>query len=254
MFIPVPAWFKTMAMTADPKEIAHFAKDSRQWWDETGPFAPLHRLNPVRLRYIRDRIAAHTGADTDSLKPFKGLRVLDIGCGGGLTCEPMARLGAAVTGIDADAQAITTARAHAAQGGLAIDYIEGTTDQLRGKKQYDIVLALEIVEHVTDIDTFVRDCATLCKPGGLIVMSTLNRTAKSFLLGVVAAEYILRWVPRGTHQWGKFVKPSQLSRSLRAANATVTNITGLIYNPAKDEFALSPTDIDVNYLLTAEKK
>lgn len=234
--------------SVDPAEIARFAQDSRDWWDESGPFRPLHRLNPVRLRFIRDRLAP---ADS-SLRPLAGMRILDIGCGGGLICEPLARLGAQVTGIDADAQAIETARAHAAESGLTIDYRAASAEDLRGEK-FDAVLALEIVEHVTDPDRFVHTAAGLCRPGGQIIMSTLNRTAKSFLLGIVAAEYILRWVPRGTHQWRKFVRPSALSRSLRAAGARVTHINGLVYNPVKDEFSLSPDDIDVNYLLCAEK-
>lgn len=233
--------------TIDPAEIAHFAKDSGDWWNENGPFKPLHRLNPVRLSYIRGQL---TGDET-SLKPLKGMAILDIGCGGGIVCEPLARMGATVTGMDADAVAITTAKAHAKQSGLAIDYINGAVEN--HKPQYDAVLALEIVEHVTDIDAFITACAARVKPGGTLIMSTLNRTPKSFLLGIVAAEYILRWVPQGTHKWNKFVKPSDLSRSLRAAGLCVTDVRGLIYNPVKDEFALSATDIDVNYLITAEK-
>lgn len=236
-----------MNSSVDPAEIAHFARDSSHWWDENGPFRPLHRLNPVRLSYIRDRLTD----DKTSLKPLKGLSVLDIGCGGGIVCEPLARMGASVTGIDADENAIATAREHAAQSGLSIDYIAGDADT--HKKQYDAVLALEIVEHVTDIDAFVKICAARVKPGGTLIMSTLNRTPKSFLLGIVAAEYILRWVPQGTHKWNKFVKPSTLARTLRAAGLNVADVTGLIYNPVKDEFSLSATDIDVNYLITAEK-
>lgn len=233
--------------TIDPAEIAHFAKDSGDWWDERGPFKPLHRLNPVRLSYIRGQLTD----DETGLKPLKGMSILDIGCGGGIVCEPLARMGATVTGMDADANAIATAKAHAKQSGLAIEYIHGAAED--HKKQYDAVLALEIVEHVADIDAFVRACAVLVKPGGTLIMSTLNRTPKSFLLGIVAAEYILRWVPQGTHKWNKFVKPSTLSRALRGAGLRVTDVSGLIYNPVKDAFALSPTDIDVNYLVTAEK-
>jgi 2-polyprenyl-6-hydroxyphenyl methylase/3-demethylubiquinone-9 3-methyltransferase len=233
--------------TIDPAEIAHFAKDSGDWWDEHGPFKPLHRLNPVRLSYIRGQLTD----DETGLKPLKGMSILDIGCGGGIVCEPLARMGATVTGMDADANAITTAKAHAKQSGLSIEYIHGGAED--HKKQYDAVLALEIVEHVADIDAFVRACAALVKPGGTLIMSTLNRTPKSFLLGIVAAEYILRWVPQGTHKWNKFVKPSTLSRALRGAGLRVTDVRGLIYNPVKDAFALSPTDIDVNYLVTAEK-
>lgn len=241
-----------MSATIDPAEIAHFARDSRHWWDEDGPFRPLHRLNPVRLSYIRDRVLARFGGDAASLKPLAARAVLDIGCGGGLVCEPLARMGAKVTGLDADEQAITVARAHAASGGLDVNYIAGDTTALRGKK-FDVVLALEVVEHVTDIDAFVREVTALCKPGGLVIMSTLNRTAKSFMLGIVAAEYVLGWVPRGTHRWDKFVRPSALSRALRGGGVTPVDVTGLIYNPLRGEFALSRSDLDVNYLITAEK-
>lgn len=242
-----------MNATVDQNEIAHFAKDSRNWWDEAGPFAPLHRLNPVRLRFIRDRITEAFDRNPQDLQSLKGLKILDIGCGGGLTAEPLARLGAHVTGIDADAQAIDVARAHAAQSGLAIDYRHGAAEDMK-REQFDVVLALEIVEHVSDIDAFIAMVAGLCKPGGLVIMSTLNRTPKSFLLGIVAAEYVLRWVPRGTHQWKKFVRPSTLSRSLRHAGVTVASIKGLVFNPVKNVFELSDGDVDVNYLIAGTKR
>lgn len=240
--------------TVDTKEIENFARDSARWWDENGPFAPLHRLNPVRLSYIKDQICTRYGGDTQNLKPFKGLSLLDIGCGGGLVCEPMARLGAAVTGIDADQNAIAAAMAHAKDGYLSIDYKAIATDDLKKSgKTFDIVLALEIVEHVADVQAFVQDCLDLCKPGGLVIFSTLNRTAKSFILGKFAAEYILRWVPVGTHTWKKFLKPSELAAAVRDAGGTVTGIDGLSFNPVKGAFERSPHDTAVNYFLAVAK-
>ncbi len=237
----------------DRKEIENFAKDSSHWWDEKGPFAPLHRLNPVRLSHIRQQVDAHFGLDEKSLKPFTGLSILDAGCGGGLVCEPMARLGADATGVDADGNAIAVARRHAAQSGLSIDYHDGTTfDLLNGKKRFDVVLALEIAEHVPDLQSFVQSCADLCKPDGLLIFSTLNRTPKSFALGIVAAEYILRWVPRGTHDWKKFIKPSELARALSHAGTTPGAMTGLVYDPLSAHgFRLSEDDLSVNYFMSA---
>ena len=240
--------------TVDVKEIENFTRDSSRWWDLDGPFRPLHRLNPVRLAYIKDRICEHYGRDTQNLKPYKGLSILDIGCGGGLVCEPMARLGADVTGIDADANAISIAQSHAAGGGLSIEYKALSSDDLlKGKKRFDVVLALEIVEHVADVDGFVRHCVELCKPGGLIVLSTLNRTPKSFVLGKVAAEYVLGWVPKGTHDWKKFLRPSELGRAVRQAGAEIQNIEGMTFNALRGEFVRSPRDLDVNYFLSAIK-
>jgi 2-polyprenyl-6-hydroxyphenyl methylase / 3-demethylubiquinone-9 3-methyltransferase len=237
--------------TVDAKEIENFAKDAAQWWDVNGPFAPLHKLNPVRLSYLRTQIDDHYGCDPKDLSPYKNLSVLDIGCGGGLVCEPMARLGASITGIDADAQAIAAAKDHAVQSGLTIDYRAVTTADLQ--QQYDVVLALEIIEHVSDPAQFVREVAALAKPGGLVIFSTLNRTVKSYALGIVAAEYVLRWVPAGTHTWKKFVKPSELSRLMRAGGLTPKNIQGMVYHPLNKKFALSANDTDVNYFMSARK-
>lgn len=237
--------------SVDEAEIQNFSKDSGHWWDENGPFAPLHRLNPVRMAYIRGQICARFQKDSGLLRPFEGLRVLDIGCGGGLICEPMARLGAAVTGIDADAQAIKVAQAHADEMGLGIAYQCAAAEDLHNT--FDIVLALEIAEHVTDLDDFIKSCAALCKPGGLLILSTLNRTAKSFALGIVAAEYLLRWVPQGTHHWKKFVKPSELARALRQYGANPQDVTGLIFDPLSGDFTLSDNDVAVNYFLSAIK-
>ena len=238
--------------TVDQDEINHFSKDSEHWWDENGPFAPLHRLNPVRMKFIRNAVAHHYGLETSTASALKGLKILDIGCGGGLVSEPLARMGANVTGIDADKTAIKVATAHAKSSGLKIDYRAKSTDTLKG--QFDVVLALEIVEHVASVDKFVDECVGLCRPDGLLVMSTLNRTPKSFALGIVAAEYILRWVPVGTHNWKKFVRPSELANALRHAGATPQDVKGLRLHPLKNEFEVVENDIDVNYFMTATKE
>jgi len=240
-----------MTNSVDRSEIQQFSKDSAHWWDENGAFAPLHRLNPVRLSYIKAQICNHYARDVNALDALKGLSVLDVGCGGGLVCEPLARLGGNVSGADADAQAIEVAKAHAAQSGLKVKYENKPAEQI--KKQFDVVLALEIIEHVNDPAEFVESISKLVKPGGLAIFSTLNRNPKSFLLGIVAAEHILRWVPKGTHSWQKFIKPSELSGFSRAAGLKPSDITGLIFNPIKNEFSLSHNDIDVNYLLTTKK-
>lgn len=241
--------------TVSTREIEHFAKDSPFWWDENGPFAPLHRLNPVRLQYIKNQICTLRGLETMSFKPYRGLSVLDIGCGGGLVCEPMARLGAEVKGIDADSNAIEAAQRHAGESGLSIEY-ECTTseDLLKRKKLFDVVLALEIVEHVADVDGFVRNCVDLCRKDGIVIFSTLNRTTKSFLLGKLAAEYVLGWVPKGTHDWKKFIRPSELAAALRHAGADIVHMEGMVFDPAKGQFKLASRDLGVNYFLTAIKR
>lgn len=240
--------------TVDPKEIQNFSKDSAHWWDMDGAFAPLHRLNPVRITYIKQQICAHFGRDAKSFSALSGLRVLDVGCGGGLVCEPMARLGADVTGIDADAQGIAVAQEHARSSKLNITYHAQATDELKtSKKTYDVVLALEIIEHVAQPATFVQDCFDLCVPGGMVIFSTLNRTPKSYALGILAAEHILRWVPRGTHDWKKFVKPSELSRYVRDVGGTMVDICGLTYSPFQQKFSLDPRDMAVNYLMACQK-
>lgn len=244
--------------TVDPAEIEHFSKDSARWWDEEGPFRPLHRLNPARMAYIRDTACARFGRDPRSLTPLEGLKILDAGCGGGLVCEPLARMGAETTGIDADKTAIEAARAHARKSGLDIRYEAAATDELveksgnRGK--FDVVLALEIVEHVASVDKFVENCVDLCKKDGLLIFSTLNRTPKSFALGIVAAEYLLRWVPRGTHDWRKFIRPSELAAALRRAGAAPGDVKGLVFSPLKGDFLLSDSDVDVNYFMSATKQ
>jgi len=239
----------------DQAEINHFSQDSASWWDENGPFRPLHMLNPVRLHYIRDRITEHFGRDSESMDPLKSLKILDIGCGGGLVSESVARMGARVTAVDADAQAIAVAIDHAKPQGLAIDYRNEPAEALlpENKGAFDVVMALEIVEHVVDRDSFIASCAALCKPGGMVILSTLNRTAKSYALGIIAAEHILRWVPHGTHDWKKFVKPSELAHSARRVGLNPSDLTGYHYNPLTGQFGLSTKDVSVNYFMTVEK-
>ncbi|MGF1626631.1 MAG: bifunctional 2-polyprenyl-6-hydroxyphenol methylase/3-demethylubiquinol 3-O-methyltransferase UbiG [Alphaproteobacteria bacterium] len=235
--------------TVDPAEIAKFAAMADAWWDPDGKFKPLHVLNPVRLGYIRDQLCAHFGRDPRSVTSLAGLALVDIGCGGGLICEPMARLGAAVTGIDAAEKNIAVAGAHAAGQELAIDYRAVTAEALAAEgARFDVVLNLEIIEHVADPPAFIAASAALLKPGGVMVTSTLNRTARAFALAVVGAEYVLRWLPRGTHDWRKFVKPSELARYLRQAGLEMRDLTGLVYRPGAG-WTLDRHDVAVNYLM-----
>lgn len=229
------------------KEVKHFSKDAKGWWDEQGPFAPLHRLNPARIGYIKDHICRHFDLNPLKAQPFNGLSLLDIGCGGGLVCEPMTRLGADVTGIDADSVAIDVAVRHAKQSGLSIRYVNIGAEALT--ETFDVVLALEIIEHVGNPKFFLEQVAAMVKPGGLLIISTLNRTMKSFALGIMAAEYILNWVPRGTHSWKKFLKPSEIIFTLRKNGFTIKDISGLIFDPLRQDFQISDRDIDVNYLI-----
>ncbi len=244
-------------MTADPAEIERFDILAADWWNEQGPMAPLHKLNPVRLAYVRDRIAGQLGLDSRKKHPLAGLSVLDIGCGGGLLAEPLSRMGASVVGIDLAPAHIDQASRHAAQSGLAIEYRLASAEQLVSEGlSFDLVCALEVVEHVADQDAFLQSCAALVrrgdsdKPSGGLVMATLNRTARSFALGIVAAEYVLGWLPRGTHSWPRFVRPSEAARSLRKGGLTTTDVTGVAYNPLRDRFRLSD-DLAVNYMLFA---
>ncbi|HEX9559368.1 MAG TPA: bifunctional 2-polyprenyl-6-hydroxyphenol methylase/3-demethylubiquinol 3-O-methyltransferase UbiG [Reyranella sp.] len=236
--------------TVDPAEIERFSRISEEWWDPAGKFAPLHRLNPLRIGYIRDRAANRWQRDPLSGTPLHGLSLLDIGCGGGLLSEPMARLGAAVTGVDAAARNIGVANLHAEKQGLRIDYRQGTAETLaQAGAQFDIVLALEIVEHVADAPLFLKSCGRLVRPGGLLFLSTLNRTAKAWVLAIAGAEYLLGWLPRGTHDWKKFLKPSEVANGLREGGVEAQEIVGVVYNPLSRAWALSKRDLDVNYML-----
>lgn len=242
-------------VTASAAEVAHFAAIADAWWDPDGEFRPLHRLNPTRVGYIRDRIAGHFGRDSLAPRPLQGLRILDVGCGGGLVSEPMARLGAAVTAIDADRRGVTIAEAHARKSGLAISYRCALPEDLvrGGEPPFDAVVSMEVVEHVTDPAAFLSACSDLLAPGGLLVLATLNRTLKSLALAKIGAEYILRWVPAGTHDWRKFVRPSELAAGLRRCGLRVEDVTGMRYNPVGDAWSLSANDLDVNYLMCASK-
>ncbi len=238
--------------TLDKNEINHFSKDSADWWNPDGPFKPLHRLNPARIGFLRETIVSHFGLDNTPIKALKNISILDIGCGGGLVSEPLARIGANVTGLDADAVGIETAQTHAKAENLDIKYICGAAEDL-SNRSFDVVLALEIIEHTSSPDDFVQLCSNLVRKGGIVIFSTLNRTAKSYALGIVAAEYILRWVPAGTHQWNKFVKPSELADLAENSGLCLKDVRGLMFNPLKNEFSIHPHDVDVNYFLVAEK-
>jgi 2-polyprenyl-6-hydroxyphenyl methylase/3-demethylubiquinone-9 3-methyltransferase len=240
--------------TVDPDDIDRFAAQGASWWDPTGSFRPLHRINPARLAVIRRELVAHFDREARSLSPFSGLSLADIGCGGGLVAEPMTRLGCTVTGIDAGAAAIATARAHAEAGGLAIDYRVADIEALAGAgERFDIVLALEIVEHVADRDAFFAALGMLVKPGGLFIGATLNRTPRSFALAIVGAEYMLGWLPRGTHDWRRFVRPSEFVLGLRRAGLGATRLAGLSYDWRSGDWSES-RDLSVNYLVVAARR
>ena len=249
----MPSGTTASASTIDADEVARFERMAKTWWDERGPMAPLHKFNPVRLAYIRDQAAAHFNRDPKQAGCLRGLRILDIGCGGGILSEPLARLGASMVGADPATANIEVARSHAVQEGLSIDYRDATAESLADAgERFDIVLAMEVVEHVTDVDLFVRRCGEMVMPGGMMVAATLNRTMKSFALAIVGAEYILRWLPRGTHRWDKFVTPDELEMAMSHADLRVVDERGVIYNLLSDAWQLSD-DMDVNYMLTAAK-
>ncbi len=238
----------------DPEEIEKFTAMAADWWDPEGKFKPLHRLNPTRLAFIRDRVAARFGREPLSQRPLEGLRVLDIGCGGGLLAEPLTRLGAVVTGIDAAAENLEIARLHGAESGLEIDYRNATAEQLaEAGESFDVVLNMEVVEHVADVEAFLAAASGLVKAGGVMVLATLNRTPKAFLFAIVGAEYLLRWLPRGTHSWRKFRRPSEIAAVLRANGLAATEVTGVVYNPLTDAWRLDRRDTDVNFMVLAVK-
>ena len=238
----------------DPDEVAKFSAKAAEWWDPQGEFRPLHRLNPLRLRFIRDGIAARFGRDPLAEKPLQGLKILDVGCGGGLLCEPLARLGAAVTGIDAAEENVAVAAVHAGESGLEIDYRCVSAESLRDEgARFDAVVSMEVVEHVADVEGFLAACAGLVAPGGVLALATLNRTPKSFALAIVGAEYLLRWLPRGTHDWRRFLKPSEIAAVLRGEELELLEATGVAYNPLNDSWRLAPRDLEVNYMLLAAR-
>jgi 2-polyprenyl-6-hydroxyphenyl methylase/3-demethylubiquinone-9 3-methyltransferase len=245
---------RTPTGTVDATEVEKFAKIAAEWWDPFGKFKPLHKFNPVRLAYIRDAVCAHFARDRRAKEPLKGLRLLDVGCGGGLVAEPMRRLGAEIVGIDAAERNIAVAALHASEHGLAIDYRATSVEDLvrSGEPPFDVVLNLEAVEHAADIALFLQSSAALVKPGGLMVVATINRTLKAFALAKVAAEYVLGWLPRGTHDPRKFVKPDEIAASLAEAGMMVTATAGVVYNPLLDLWRISE-DADVNYMVTAVK-
>ncbi len=234
--------------SVDDAEIARFEAMADRWWDPEGDFKPLHRLNPVRVGYLRDKVTAHFGKDASSLTPFAGLRILDIGCGGGLLAEPLARLGAQVVGADAGEANIRVASLHAARAGLDIDYRHTTAEALaEAGEQFDVIVNMEVIEHVADVSIFLSACAALLATGGAMAISTLNRTPKSYVAAIIGAEYLLRWLPRGTHNWRKFVKPSELASGLAHAGLRLSDIRGLEYNPFGQTWSLG-RDTGVNYV------
>lgn len=241
------------AGSVDTAEVERFSRLAARWWDPKGPMSALHKFNPLRVGYIRDQAAEHFGRDAKKLDCLKGLRMLDIGCGAGLLSEPLARLGATMVGADPAEENIETARAHAEESELSIDYRSTTAEELADAgERFDVVLAMEVVEHVVDVGEFVSTCASMVKPGGLMIAATLNRTLKSFALAIVGAEYVLRWVPRGTHQWDKFVTPQELESAIERNGLRVIAERGVIYNPLADRWQLS-SDMDVNYMLVAAR-
>lgn len=238
----------------DPADVARFSAQAAEWWDPKGPFAPLHRFNPARLRFVRDRVADHYGLNANTRVPFAGLKLIDIGCGGGLLAEPMRRMGFEVTALDASSENIGTARAHAEQVGLDIRYKASTVEQMveAGEGPFDVVLTMEVIEHVADPEAFVRACSQLVKPGGIMIVATLNRTLKGLLLGKFVAEYVLRWVPAGTHNWKQFLKPDEIRDMLKDEPLTVTGPFGLSYDLLNDRWGEG--DSDINYMMVAIKK
>ncbi|MCJ8056230.1 bifunctional 2-polyprenyl-6-hydroxyphenol methylase/3-demethylubiquinol 3-O-methyltransferase UbiG [Shinella curvata] len=239
--------------TIDQAEVDRFSAMAAEWWDPTGKFRPLHKFNPIRLTYIRDMVCGQFGRDPKAHRPLEGLRILDIGCGGGLLSEPMARMGADVLGADASEKNIGIAKAHAAGSGVPVDYRAVTAEALaEAGESFDVVLNMEVVEHVSDVDFFLTTCASMVRPGGMTFVATINRTMKAAALAIFAAENVLRWLPRGTHQYEKLVRPEEIEKPLNASGLTVTDRTGVFFNPLLNQWNLSK-DMDVNYMLVARR-
>ena len=244
---------ETKRTTIDESEVERFSAMAAEWWNPRGKFRPLHKFNPVRLAYIRDQVAARFGRDPNGARPFEGLRFLDIGCGGGLLCEPMARLGAEVVGVDPSETNIEVAKLHAAESRVEVDYRAATAEELADAgEKFDVVLNMEVVEHVADVGFFVARCAEMVKPGGIMFVATINRTLKAMGLAIIGAEYLLRWLPKGTHQYDRLVRPQELEKALADAGMAIADRTGVTYNPLADRWGRSK-DMDVNYMLLAEK-
>ena len=245
---------QTVTNTVDTAEIAKFEAMAAEWWDLNGKFKPLHMLNPCRLDYITNQIAAEFARDLSDMRPFAGLRILDIGCGGGLLCEPMARLGADVVGVDAAPRNIPVAQVHADQSGLAIDYRVGTAEALAAAgEQFDVILNMEVVEHVADPLGYLTACRQLLRPGGLHICSTLNRNPKSYVFAIIGAEHVMRWLPKGTHDWAKFITPDELFTLLQQAGLDPVDRKGMVFNPLTWEWRLSDRDLSVNYVTASLK-
>lgn len=237
----------------DTAEVDRFSAMAAEWWSPTGKFRPLHKFNPVRVDYIKRQVCANFGRDPNDPKALTGLRFLDIGCGGGLLCEPIARMGGEVVGADASATNIEIARIHAGQSGLSIDYRAQTAESLREVGEtFDVVLTMEVVEHVSDVDFFLRECAAMVRPGGLLFVATINRTMKAWALAIFAAENVLRWLPKGTHSYEKLVRPEEIEAPLADSGMTIADRTGVFYSPLSDRWALS-RDMDVNYMMLARR-
>lgn len=239
-------------VSVDPAEMASFSRMAEDWWNPAGMFRPLHEMNGARLSFIKNAVCEHFHRDPEAELPLKGLRVLDIGCGGGLLCEPMTRLGAAVTGVDALERNLKTAKTHAQQMGLEIDYRHGTIEQMVSEDEtpFDVVLNMEVIEHVANPPEFIGDCAAMVRGGGLMICSTINRTLKAFALAIVGAEYVMRWLPRGTHQYDKLVKPAEMQRWLLDAGLTVEDSVGMSLNPITRSWTFS-SDLSINYVTVA---
>ena len=241
--------------SVDTAEVAKFEAMAAEWWDPEGKFKPLHMMNPVRLDYITRQIAAEFGRDLKAARPFEGLRLLDIGCGGGLLSEPMARLGAKVVGADAAERNIPVARVHAEAQDLPIDYRHTTAEALvAGGESFDVVLAMEIVEHVADPAAFVATCHALLRPGGLMIASTINRNAKSFMAAIVGAEWVMRWLPKGTHDWAKFITPEELTGMIARAGLDPVDRKGFVFNPVSWQWSISDRDLSVNYVAAGVRR
>ncbi|MGJ7041669.1 2-polyprenyl-6-hydroxyphenyl methylase/3-demethylubiquinone-9 3-methyltransferase [Shinella sp. BE166] len=239
--------------TIDQAEVDRFSAMAAEWWDPNGKFRPLHKFNPVRLTYIRDLVSAQFGRDPKAHRPLEGLRILDIGCGGGLLSEPMARMGAEVLGADASEKNIGIAKAHATGSGVPVDYRAVTAEALaEAGETFDVVLNMEVVEHVSDVEFFLTTCASMLRPGGVMFVATINRTMKAAALAIFAAENVLRWLPRGTHQYEKLVRPEEIEKPLNASGLTVTDRTGVFFNPLTNQWNLSK-DMDVNYMMVARR-